>query len=59
MENETVKIVVLPDGTWQTVNGCAVWTITQDAFDALCDGDKGAFCLVDGADILATKDVDT
>jgi hypothetical protein len=59
MENETVKIVVLPDGTWQTVNGCAVWTITEEAFNALCEGDKEAFDLVDGADILATKDVDT
>jgi len=56
----THKIIVLSDGeTWETVSGCAVWTITEQAFRALCDGEKEPFDLVDGADILATKDVDT
>ncbi len=57
MANDTVKIVVLSDGTWETVSGCGVWTITDDAFRALCEGVKDPSDLVDGADIVATKEV--
>jgi hypothetical protein len=59
MANDTVKIVVLSDGTWETLSGCGVWTITANAFQSLVNGDKEVSDLVDGADILATKSVDT
>lgn len=33
-----VKIVVLSDGTWERVGPAQVWTITDDAYDTLCEG---------------------
>ena len=35
----SVKIIVLSDGTWQSIKGCHVWEITEDGYDDLCNGD--------------------
>lgn len=35
------KIVVLSDGTWETVTtGTNVLVVTDDAYDRLCEGDR-------------------
>lgn len=57
-----VKIVVLSDGTWQSVNTAQVvqvLTITDSAYDCLVDGILETSDLKQGTDILETKDVDT
>lgn len=35
------KIVVFSDmETWETVGDASIWEITDDAFDALCEGER-------------------
>ncbi len=59
MANDTVKIVVLSDGTWQTAGGVKVWTITQTAYDLLCRGDYTPDDLIGTSKVSEIKNVDT
>lgn len=34
-----IKIVVLSDGTWEIIGDAAVWEITDEGYDDLCNGD--------------------
>ena len=55
MANDTVKIVVLSDGTWETVSSAQVWTVTLDGFNKLCDGEETNH--LTAADVLDTVEV--
>lgn len=49
------RIVVLSDGTWETFGSAEVWTITDEAFDKLCDGDEPK--RLTAGDVLDTVEV--
>ena len=49
------RIVVLSDGTWETFGSAEVWTITDEAFDKLCDGDEPKH--LTAGDVLDTVEV--
>lgn len=57
MANNNVKVVVLSDGTWETVSGVQVWEVTLDGFSALCDGDDPKN--LKDCDVISTKNIDT
>jgi len=49
------RIVVLSDGTWETVGDAEVWTITEEAFDKLLAGDAPKH--LTETDIIDTKEI--
>jgi hypothetical protein len=50
------RIVVLSDNaTWETMGDVQVWTITDEAFDKLCDGDEPKH--LTAGDVLDTMEV--
>lgn len=51
------RIIVLSDGTWETVGSGEVWTITDDAYDDLLDGISEPKHLTAG-DVLDTKEIE-
>ena len=51
-----VRIVVLSDGTWQAIGGSKVYTITEDAYDNLLDGNKEIDDLTAG-DVLDSVEI--
>ena len=53
---DNVKIVVLSDGTWEVAGSASLLTITQDAYDALVDGEIET-CDIDEADVIEDKEI--
>lgn len=51
-----VKIVVLSDGTWETLGNVKVLTISEDSYDDLLDGIKVVNDL-DSVDVLDSQEV--
>lgn len=50
------RIIVLSNGTWETLGSARVYTITEDAYDNLLNGDKSTDDLTAG-DVLDTVEV--
>jgi hypothetical protein len=52
------RIIVLSDGTWETVGAAQILTVMDNAYEALCDGYKDISDLVEGADISDIKEIE-
>lgn len=51
------RIIVLSDGTWETVGAGVVLTLTPAAYDDLLDGIKEIRDLREGTDIKNTEEI--
>ncbi len=50
------RIIVLSDtGTWETVGDAEVWTVTDEAFEKLCEGEEPKHLAA--TDIIDTKEI--
>ena len=49
------RIVVLNDGTWETLGDAKVWTITDEAYEKLLSGDDTKD--LETGDVLDTKEI--
>lgn len=52
------KIIVLSEGTWETVGAAQILTITDDAYDRLVDGFATVSDLKEDSDITDIKEVE-
>lgn len=50
------RVIVLCDGTWETVNTAEVWTITDEAYEKLLNGDEPKH--LETGDVLDTKEIE-
>lgn len=49
------RVIVLCDGTWETVNTAEVWEVTDEAYEKLLNGEEPKH--LDESDIINTKEV--
>jgi hypothetical protein len=49
------RIIVLNDGTWETVNTAEVWDITDEAYEKLLNGDEPKH--LETGDVLDTQEI--
>jgi hypothetical protein len=52
------RIIVLSDGTWETVGDAQILTITDDAYDNLLDGISEIRDLKEDSDITDIKEIE-
>jgi len=52
------RIIVLSDGTWETVGDSQVLTLTDNAYDNLLDGIATIRDLREGEDIVDIKEIE-
>ena len=51
------RVIVLSDGTWETVGDAQILTLTDDAYNDLIDGEILSISDIDDKDIVETKTV--
>jgi len=51
------RVIVLSDGTWETVGDAQILTLTDDGYERLIEGEYLSISEIDDSDIVKTEDI--